>query len=410
MPNSLVIPAKAFAKAFTKARIQRPRDGAPTGFRSKSGMTRHDPQIDFPRATGLYFECELLPAHGGIRLKVLGIDPGTVSFDLCLLDGRQIVFEDNNPSTVVAEHPEQLAEKCVNLKPDAIMAPSGYGLPIRKLSEVTAREMAEVTVVRKGEHVPVLDGMHQWFDMMGTTGIEVYFLPGVIQLPTVPRWRKFNKIDMGTTDKMCIAALSVELMAKGGRYSKVNHVVVEMGGGYNCVMAVAGGQIVNGIGGTNFPGPGFMNSGAMDGEVAYVLRGFDKALLFEGGASHLAGGATIDGFTAENHPDAFNAFVEGILFAVCSQRTVVDTREVLLSGRLTRSDHIFRPVKDRLEKLGYRVRPMPVMSSKSKAAAQGYAVVGNGILGGEFQSLVKHMQIDQAAGSIMDNIYWKMAR
>ncbi len=343
-------------------------------------------------------------------MKVLGIDPGTVSFDLCLLDGRQITLEDSIPSTIVAQHPEQLAEKCINAHPDAIMAPAGYGLPNRRLSEVTAKEMAEVTIVRRGEHVPVLDGMNKWFDIMGNSGIEVWFLPGVIQLPTVPKWRKFNKIDMGTADKMCIGALSVELMAQGkvARYGKVNHVVVEMGGGYNCVMAVAGGQIVNGIGGTLFPGPGFMNAGALDGEVAYMLRGFDKTLLFEGGASSLAGGASIDDFSADKHPDAFNAFIEGILFAVCSQRGIVDTREVLLSGRLTRSDHIFGPLKARLEKLGYRVRPMPVLSQKSKAAAQGYAVVGNGVLGGEFSPLDKHMQIDRASGSIMDNIYWAM--
>lgn len=342
-------------------------------------------------------------------MKVLGIDPGTVSFDLCLLDGRQVAYEESIPSTTVAEHPEQLAEKCVNAHPDAIMAPAGYGLPNRKLSEVTPREMAEVTIVRKGEHIPVLDGMNKWFDIMRDCGIEVYFLPGVIQLPTVPKWRKFNKIDLGTADKMCIGALSVELAAQGkpARYGKVNHVVVEMGGGYNCVMAVAGGQIVNGVGGTNFPGPGFMNGGAMDGEVAYILRGFEKALLFQGGASYLAGGATIDDFTPAKYPDAFNAFVEGVLFAVCSQRAVVDSRDVLLSGRLSRADHILRPVKERLDKLGYKARPMPVLSPKSKAAAQGYAVVGNGVLGGEFAPLVKHMKIDQAAGSIMDNIYWK---
>ena len=347
-------------------------------------------------------------------MRVLGIDPGTVSFDLCLLDGRQITFEDSIPSTDVAEHPERLAERCVSLRPDVIMAPAGYGLPNRRLSEVTEKEMAEVTIVRRGEHVPVLDGMNKWFGIMRTSGIEVFFLPGVIQLPTVPRWRKFNKIDMGTADKMCIAALSVELVSrmKGIGYADVDHIVVEMGGGYNCVMAVAGGQIVNGVGGTIFPGPGFMNAGAMDGEVAYLLQGFEKTLLFQGGAGYLAAGSNlaIADFTAQKYPDAFNAFVEGVLFGVCSQQAIVDTREVYLSGRLSRSDHILKPVRERLEALGYDARPLPVLSPKSKAAAQGYAVVGNGVLGGEFQPLVKHMKIDQAAGSIMDNIYWNVSK
>ena len=42
-------------------------------------------------------------------MRILGIDPGTVSFDLCLLEDREIRFEDSIPSTVVAERPEDMA-------------------------------------------------------------------------------------------------------------------------------------------------------------------------------------------------------------------------------------------------------------------------------------------------------------
>ena len=91
-------------------------------------------------------------------MKVLGIDPGTVSFDLCLLEDREVGYEESMPSSVVAEKPEDMAEKCLSLKPDVIIAPSGYGLPNRRLSEVSEREMFELTLVREGESVPVLDG------------------------------------------------------------------------------------------------------------------------------------------------------------------------------------------------------------------------------------------------------------
>ena len=344
-------------------------------------------------------------------MRILGIDPGTVSFDLCLLEGREIRFEESIPATVVAERPEDMAEKCRSLKPDVIIAPSGYGLPNRKLSEVSEREMFELTLVREGERVPVLDGMKKFFAIVREAGLEIFFLPGVIHLPTVPRWRKFNKIDMGTADKMCLGALSVEMLSrkKGVSYSEINHIVVELGGGYNCVITIEEGRIINGIGGTLFPGPSFMNAGAMDGEVAYLLRGFEKTLLFQGGASYLTGveSLPIEDFTRQLYPEAFNAFVEGVLFAVSSQRALSQSREIYLSGRLTKYENIYTPVKVRLEELGYAVSPLPVLSNKSKAAAQGYAIVGNGLYGGYYEPLVKHMMIDKAEGSVIDYVYWK---
>ena len=344
-------------------------------------------------------------------MKILGIDPGTVSFDLCLLEDREIKFEESIPSTMVAERPEGMAEKCLNLEPKVIIAPSGYGLPNRKLSEISEREMFELTLVREGESIPVLDGMKKFFAIVKEAGLEIFFLPGVIQLPTVPRWRKLNKIDMGTADKMCVGALSVEMVSrkKGVSYFEVNHIVAELGGGYNGIIVIEEGRIINGIGGTLFPGPGFMNAGAMDGEIAYLLNGFEKSLLFQGGASYLAGSESlpIEDFTRQSYPEAFNAFIEGILFAVCSQQALTGSREIYLSGRLTRYENIYHPVKVHLEKLGYTVNPLPTLSDKSKAAAQGYAIVGNGLYGGCYEPLVKHMMIDKAEGSVTDYVYWK---
>jgi predicted butyrate kinase (DUF1464 family) len=344
-------------------------------------------------------------------VRILGIDPGTVSFDLCLFEDREIKFEESIPSSVVAERPEDMVEKCLSIESNAIIAPSGYGLPNRRLSEISEREMFELTLVREEDRVPVLDGMKKFFAIAREAGLEILFLPGVIQLPTVPRWRKFNKIDMGTADKMCIGALSVELVSqkKGVTYSEVNHIVVELGGGYNGVITIEKGRIINGIGGTLFPGPSFMNAGAMDGEIAYLLRGFEKSLLFQGGASYLTGSESlpIEDFTRELHPEAFNAFIEGILFAVCSQRALLESREIYLSGRLTRYENIYNPVKACLEEIGYTVSLLPTLSGKSKAAAQGYAMVGNGIYGGCYEPLVKHMMIDKAEGSVTDYVYWR---
>ncbi len=109
----------------------------------------------------------------------------------------------------------------------------------------------------------------------------------------------------------------------------------------------------------------------------------------------------------KSYPEAFSAFVEGILFAVCSQKALLNSREVYLSGRLTKYDNIYHLVRSRLEELGYAVNSLPLLSNRSKAAAQGYAVVGNGLYGGRYRPLVAHMMIDKAKGSVLDHVYWK---
>ena len=344
------------------------------------------------------------------QMRVLGIDPGTVSFDLCLLEDSEVVYEESLASNLVAERPEIMAAKCIEARPDLLAAPSGYGLPNRKLNQLQPRDYFELTLVRDGERVPVLDAMKKFFAIISRANLDVLFLPGIIHLPTVPNWRKFNKIDMGTADKMCIGALSVEMISriKHKPYDRISHLVLEMGGGYNSLIAIEKGKIINGIGGTLFPGPGYVNSGAMDGEVAYLLGKFGKDMLFRGGVSSQVGEACLpmDSFTQGRYPDVFEAFKEGILFAVCSQKTVTDTSEVYLSGRLMRYENIRRPLHAELNKMGYSVNLLPVLSPGSKAAAQGYAMVGNGISGGYFSSLVRHMEIDKASGSVTDHLYF----
>ncbi len=90
-------------------------------------------------------------------MKILGIDPGTVSFDLCLLDNDKVTFEDSIPSRVVAERPEDLAAECLGLKPEAIIAPSGYGLPNRHFIDLKSRDFFELTLVREGDNPTARD-------------------------------------------------------------------------------------------------------------------------------------------------------------------------------------------------------------------------------------------------------------
>ena len=105
-------------------------------------------------------------------MRILGIDPGTMSFDLCLIDENEITFEDSISSTLVAEKPEEFAEKCLDLNLDVMIAPSGMGLNNKRLEELTEREMFELIITREGEEVPVLLGMKKFLSIVREAGLE----------------------------------------------------------------------------------------------------------------------------------------------------------------------------------------------------------------------------------------------
>ena len=76
------------------------------------------------------------------------------------------------------------------------------------------------------------------------SGLPVTFLPGVIHLPTVPSHRKLNRIDLGTADKLCVAALA---LAQHNRDEPA--LVVEFGSAFTAMMVLKNKQIVDGLGG-----------------------------------------------------------------------------------------------------------------------------------------------------------------
>ena len=113
--------------------------------------------------------------------------------------------------------------------------------------------------------------------------MPLWFTPGVIHLDTVPRHRKLNRVDLGTADKVCAAALAIA--DQGGRRERapaeVSFMLLELGGAFTAGVAVERGRIVDGIGGTSGP-IGWRAAGALDGEVAFLAGEVTKAMLFPG--------------------------------------------------------------------------------------------------------------------------------
>lgn len=348
--------------------------------------------------------------------RTIGIDPGTVSFDVCGLDDGQVFLDTTIPSPELARDPQVLVDLVRSAAPvDLIVAPSGYGLPLTSIADFGDAERFLFTLVDERERggISVLGGMGRMISLMKDSGLPFIFLPGVIHLPTIPEHRKANKVDMGTTDKLCCLVLGIFDQARhyGVPYDETSFVYAEVGGAYTAVMAVEHGQVVDGLGGTT-GGPGFLSLGSMDGELAYLLGAFHKNVLFTGGAAYIAGDPTLtpEEFAARAAHDpaahmAFEALLEGVVKSVAAELTIVSRpREILISGRLCRTPAIREALVRRLSPLG-PVRRVAGLAEVAKEAAQGAALVADGLAGGRFADLVENLQIRGSSGTALDHLY-----
>jgi predicted butyrate kinase (DUF1464 family) len=348
-------------------------------------------------------------------VRVVGIDPGTRSFDLCGIDDGTVFLDVAIPSTQIAENPGSVIDVLKSVMPlDVVVAPSGYGLPLTHISKIGQREHFLTILVRSNDlEISVLKGLRKLVNMLKDEGFNAYLIPGVVHMSTVPEYRKVNKIDMGTADKLCCAILGIHDQSQhfGIPYGQTSFILVEMGFGYNAMIAVENGEIVDGIGGTT-GGLGFLTLGAMDGELAYLLGEFSKDTLFQGGAAYIAGGGSITpealalGTDADRmKKTALDALIDSTVKSVAAMTvSVKHCREILVSGRISRVEKIYEMVQDRLTRFG-KVRKIGRFAKVAKEAAQGAALVADGLAGGRFRELLEVTKIREASGTVLDHIY-----
>ena len=116
-----------------------------------------------------------------------------------------------------------------------MLGPAGYGLPLVPAAEVGERELALMVLKRADEPAARagIAGMRTIIRALIAAGIPLVFGPGAIHLPTVPAHRKWNRIDLGTADKVASAALGIVDQAErlGIPYEETRFVLLELGGG-----------------------------------------------------------------------------------------------------------------------------------------------------------------------------------
>lgn len=363
-------------------------------------------------------------------VNVIGIDPGSKSVDICMLCDGKICYEKSFETSVLAENPQLLVDEltkqcCIDL----IALPSGYGVEVTKLTEIPKDIFEEwyytfilastkediLLAVRKGVFgAKVYYAIAEFSKLMRNLDAPGIFIPGIINLPTIPLHRKINKVDMGTADKLAVVTLGIHEVAEKNNldYEKVSYIHVEVGYGYAAVVAVKNGKVVDAYGGTTMPGPAFLTAGALDLEVVQAIALFNKEAVFASGCSDMLEIYNINEWlesTDEKSITCFNAFVESVIKATYSLLyTVKSPLVILLSGRLARSKHFVDTISDALKNVApvERMHGLPG-AQQVKETAQGYAVIVDGISGGVFKELVEHVEIHRASGSALDYILLK---
>lgn len=320
--------------------------------------------------------------------RVAGTDPGTASLDVLVLHDGQVADQVRFAAADLAADPVAPVRWLEARGPvDLVAAPSGYGLPLVPARELSDEQRRLLTLTRYDDATARgVAGFSRLIDAFCASSLPALFLPGVIHLPTVPRHRKRNRIDLGTADKLCVAALAVALGGEAASFC-----LVELGSAFTACLLVSEGAIVDGLGGTCGP-PGWGSSGGWDGEAAYLLGPLSKDDLFRGGVSELA-----EELRGE-------VLAEGVVRAVAGLLAVTDVSRIVLSGRLLET----RPAEAQaVEAALARLRPVERLGRLPgawvKHAAQGSALLADGLLF-PGSPLVRRLRLTEAAGRVLDGL------
>jgi predicted butyrate kinase (DUF1464 family) len=334
---------------------------------------------------------------------VAGTDPGTSSLDVVVLSDGAVEAQTRFLPEQLQTDPTAPVRWLEAQGPFALVAgPSGYGLPLVRAADCTPRDRALMSLVRPDHRAPMCTQASERGRAGGVTGfsavveafcasaLPVVFLPGVIHLPTVPPHRKLNRIDLGTPDKLAVAALALAVDAEAGAWESYNAAILELGSVFSACVVMRQGRVVDGLGGTSGP-IGWGSGGAWDGELAYLLWPLSKGDLFQGGV--------------ESIPErewALALFREALV-RLAASLAFFDCMDVVLSGRLLERESWL--VEALSSDLGEDVRVRRLVNLPGawvKQSAQGAAVLADGLAGGRWAEVVERLQIRGAAGSVLD--------
>ena|SRR5947207_1680742 len=350
--------------------------------------------------------------------RVIGIDPGTVTLDMYGLDDGRVFLDHSLPTAAALSDPTSLVELLEYVHRDAaidlIAGPSGYGLPLVAAGDLTETHLRLAFLAAEGE-TGGIGGLRTLVRALARSSLPVVLTPGVIHLNSVPAHRKVNRVDMGTADKVCAAALAIQKQAerRGCAASDVSLILLELGGAFSAAIAVECGRIVDGLGGSSGP-LGARAAGALDGEVAFLAGTVTKRHLFGGGAAAVVGRADVSMAEVLAAPRsdceaiAREAYLESAVKTVAMLAvSVPGVHDIIVSGRFASVPGLQRELARRLAHsvIDPAVDALAGFAKAASQAAQGAALIADGLAGGRLGKLVEVMGVRDAGGTALDHLH-----
>ncbi len=326
-------------------------------------------------------------------LRVVGSDPGTSSLDLLLLDDGAVADQVRLVPAQLRDdpgHPHAAARTMVADRPDrrtlGLRTPAG---PRRRLDGRPPRADVAGPTRRARERLGSrrLPGLGPSLRPLAACRWSSC-RAGCISRRS-PRIARSGSVDVGTADKVAVAALALwfDAIERGG-FDRSTFAVVEIGTAFSAILVVDRGRLVDASAGTRGP-IGLRSGGSWDGELAYWRSPLSKEDLFRGGLADL--GAI--------GPDAFR---ESLLKHTAGLQAVTPFERIYLSGRGLEQPEIMRLTTEALARFGELI-PLPCLPGAwVKHAAQGSAILADALAGGRYRSLAESLQIASASGSVWD--------
>jgi predicted butyrate kinase (DUF1464 family) len=198
-------------------------------------------------------------------------------------------------------------------------------------------------------------------------------------------------VDLGTADKVAVAALALWLDASAsGSFDRATFAVIEIGSAFSAALVVDHGRLVDASAGTRGP-IGLRSGGGWDGELAYWRSPLSKDDLFHGGLADLG-------------PLGPEAFRESLIKHVAGLQAITPFERIYVSGRGLEQPEIPRLVADALTRFG-TLTPLPSLPGAwVKHAAQGSAILADALAGGRSARVAESLQIASASGSVWDRL------
>lgn len=301
----------------------------------------------------------------------VGIDPGSKSWSLVRLHDGALADERSIGTADIKKSISQMLDYCRDA--DSIVAPSGFGTGVKMLSEANEDDFAEMLMKREGDCEVM--GLERVLCTMKEDYVSTrcYLIPGVKLLPTVPIEKKAQKIDMGTADKLCVAAAALADYANRNdrNYSSCSLIVAEIGFGFDAFIKIESGKIVDGIGGSLASSIHLEE----DGEIPYLRGELEKRDLLR-------------------DPSDLGNIVFSAIRDINSLKE--ESEEIVLSGRLAKEVEPYLREKFKALRM--------LNSSTASNAAYGAAAIADGLAKGRFKGLVESLKLRDACGSNLDYV------